>query len=887
MLANFLGNRAANMKHKKELIRKINEQEAYYEKQSDDTLRRIIERYRAEDHSKDNKKKQEQLLVNVFSIVREASKRVFGLRHFDVQLLGGIFLHEGYISEMQTGEGKTLVATCPAVLNVVLGNKVHIVTVNDYLATRDFQKMGKLYAFLGLSTGLIISDLDKRRRWQSYACDITYATNNELGFDYLRDNMIGENDWKVQQGLDFVIIDEVDSVLIDEARTPLIISAPAEDNSLIYMQMADAVKDFKEGVDYTRDKENKKLLVGTDEGIRKVEAYFKIDNIYSIDNLILLNAFTQALKANFVFERDKDYVVQNGEIVIVDDFTGRLMNGRRYSDGLHQAIEAKEKVELKRESKTVATITFQNFFRLYKKLSGMTGTAKTDEKELYSTYSLPVIQIPKNHPPVRIDHPDVIFQTKRAKFKAVIEKVKECHAKKQPILVGTTSIASSEHISHLLTLENIPHTVLNAKHNEEEAEIISQAGRIGAVTIATNMAGRGTDIIPEEGVDELGGIFILGTEKHESRRIDNQLKGRTARQGAKGETQFYLSLEDDLFKYFGGDRLMRIFEKFNVNVDDTPIESAYLTRVINKSQMRVEGKNFEVRKHLLGYDDVLNKQRKVMYKQREEIKDGDYDYIMRNLNSFIESLAKKNILDAYADPAKYPEEWDLAGMVEAINKIAPDLVTFEEIDGLAKDELDELVIKRFQNLVLFKEKIFEVVKTDENGNEVVVNDGKAQLASILRTMLLDTVDKYWTSQINDMSALQEGINLRAYGQQNPLQEYKKDAFAMFEEMKAGIVENFVMFALTFKITFRTEEQPPAEEIKTDELPEEILEAKETQEDTDNEGIEPDEDVEKESEVGETADKADLEERPKDNIDDNDKVIEIHQEDEDKKLDVVA
>ena len=474
------------------------------------------------------------------------------------------------------------------------------------------------------------------------------------------------------------------------------------------------------------------------------------------------------------------------------------MNGRRYSDGLHQAIEAKEGVELKKESKTVATVTFQNFFRLYKKLSGMTGTAKTEEPEFYSIYKLPVIQIPKNKPSARTDHPDVIFHTKAGKFKAVVEKVKDCYSRKQPILVGTTSIKTSEHLSELLNKEDIPHTVLNAKHNEEEAEIISKAGQIGAVTIATNMAGRGTDIIPADGVEELGGLFILGTEKHESRRIDNQLKGRTARQGAKGETQFYLSLEDDLFKYFGGQKLMQIFQQFSVNVDDMPIESSFLTRAINKSQKRIEGKNFDIRKQLLGYDDVLNKQRMVMYKQREEIKNGDYDYIISNLNSFIESLAKKNVLDAYADPAKYPEEWDLKGLVEALDKVAPELVTFEEIDGLAKDELDELVISRLQNLVIYKEKIFEVVKDTETGQSVI-DDGKGYLASILKSMLLQLLDKHWTSQINNMSALQEGINLRAYGQLNPLQEYKKEAFQMFEEMKASIVEEFVMFALTFKV----------------------------------------------------------------------------------------
>ena len=774
-----------SLKNEQKLVERINALEAKYSSYSDNALRDYILNQREKDHSNDTKGQHYNLLVNVFAVVREAAKRMLGMRAYDVQMLGGIFLDAGSISEMQTGEGKTLVAAAPVVLNAVIGNKVHVVTVNDYLAMRDFQTMGHLYAFLGLSTGLIVSNMSKELRWTSYNCDIVYGTNNEFGFDYLRDNMTGENEEKVQTGLDFVIIDEVDSVLIDEARTPLIISTPADDNSDVYIKMSELVKTFKEDVDFTRDKDNKKTLVGTDVGIKKAEDYFGIESLYSIENPLLLNSFNQALKAHFVFERDKDYVVKDGEVVIIDEFTGRLMIGRRYSDGLHQAIEAKEGVELKQESKTVATITFQNYFRLYKKLSGMTGTAKTEEKEFYSIYKMPVVQIPKNKPSQRIDYPDVVFHTQDAKYKAVVEQVKDCYARKQPILVGTTSISASEHVSALLVQEGIPHTVLNAKYDAQEAEIISHAGEIGAVTIATNMAGRGTDIVTQDGVDELGGLFILGTEKHESRRIDNQLKGRTARQGARGETQFYVSLQDDLFKYFGGERLMKIFERFNVNIDDAPIESSYLTKTIDNSQKRIEARNFDIRKNLLGYDDVLSKQREIIYKQRDEIKDANYDYIMRNLNRFIEDISKVQVLDAYADPTKYPEEWDLKGLVEAIDRVfsLDGLVTFDEIDGLSKDELDNFVIERLKSVITFKENLL----------------GKGQLTSVLKSVLLKITDDFWTNQINSMAVLQEGINFRAYGQLNPLQEYKKEAFAMFEEMENAIKEQFTLFALGFQV----------------------------------------------------------------------------------------
>ena len=797
----YFKNRADHMSHKKKLVERINQKEEHYASMSDDELRRIIARYRATDHSKDDKRQREKLLVNVFAIVREASKRLLGLRHFDVQLLGGIFLSEGYISEMQTGEGKTLVATCPAVYEAVLGNKVHVVSCNEYLSARDFRKMGPLYSFLGFSTGLVVSNMQPQQKMLSYSCDIIYATNNELGFDYLRDNMKKEGPF-IQGPLDFAIVDEVDEVLIDEARTPLIISGQAEDNSAAYRLMASVVRNFKEGEDedFTRDKENTKLVIGTDKGIAKVEKAFGIENLYSgeKENVFLLNVFNQMLKAFFVFTCDKDYIVKDGEVVIVDDFTGRLMDGRRYSDGLHQAIEAKEGVEMRPESTTLATVTFQNYFRMYKKLSGMTGTAKTEEKEFYSVYGMPVVQIPKNRPPRRVDYPDVIFRTKKAKFRAVVEKVKDCYSKQQPILVGTTGINTSEQISRMLRKEGIPHTVLNAKQSEEEANIISLAGQKGAVTIATNMAGRGTDIVTEDGVDELGGLFILGTEKHESRRIDNQLKGRTARQGAAGETQFYLSLEDDLFKYFGGERMQKLFDRFDMDIDDSPIESKFLTRRLNGHQRKIEEKNFDVRKNLLDYDDVLNEQRKVFYAEHKLVKDADYERILGNLFDFIEEYTKKDILDVYANPNLYPEEWDLHGLCKAASQQynLPDIVTFEEIDGKAKDEIDEFLITRFKNVILLKERIL----------------GKEYLCHLLKDALFTNMDDLWTEQITNLGALQEGINLRGYGQKNPLYEYKTEAFDMFNEMKDIIKRRFVHYALSFQIRIVPTEEPPMQQV---------------------------------------------------------------------------
>lgn len=781
----YLSQRKDRLKEKEELVKRINVRENYFKDLSDASLKRRIGEYREGKYLTAPYNEQMKILVDVFSIVREASKRVFGMRHFDVQMLGGIFITEGYIAEMQTGEGKTLVATCPAVYEAVLGRKVHIVTVNEYLAERDYTKMKELYDFLGLSTGLIVSRLSHEERKGQYKCDIVYATNSELGFDYLRDNM-GNGD-TVQGALDFVLIDEADSILIDEARTPLIIAQQAEDHSSIYRRMSEIVGRFKENRDFTRDKDNPKMIIPQDIGTRKVEAAFGIGNIYAIEHSELLNAFNQALKAHFVFTKDKDYVVKNDNVEIVDTFTGRILEGRRYSDGLHQAIEAKEGVKMKPESEVQATITYQNFFRMYNLMSGMTGTAKTDEKEFLSVYGIPVTVIPKNKPSIRIDLPDVIFHTKKAKYAAVVRKVKECHDKGQPILVGTASIGASEDISKILNKEGIPHSVLNAKHDAEEAEIIKKAGHIGAVTIATNMAGRGTDIIPEKGTEEVGGLFILGTDKHESRRIDNQLRGRTARQGAKGETQFYISLEDDLFRYFGGERLREAFSKLNINMDEMPIESKYITKKINKCQKKVEDKNFDIRKHLLEYDDVMNEQRLVMYKQRRQILEANRDFIVRNIEQFVRESVTKNVLDIYASPDKYPEEWDLEGLGKAASERygLQEVVTAEEMTDLTKDELDDFVIARMMNVIGLKEGIL--------GEEIFTN--------LIKTTLLRILDKLWTEEITALTSLREGIGLQGYGQINPLVKYKTEAYDMFVEMENRIKERIVFFVLSFQIRF--------------------------------------------------------------------------------------
>ena len=627
----------------------------------------------------------DDLLPEAFAVVREASRRVLGMRHFDVQLLGGIVLHRGDIAEMRTGEGKTLVATLPVYLNALTGKGVHVVTVNDYLATRDSEEMGQIYRFLGLSVGLIVHDLSYEQRRRAYNSDITYGTNNEFGFDYLRDNMVVSQEQMVQRPLHYCIVDEVDSILIDEARTPLIISGPGEKSTELYSTLA-AIVGRLEKDDYTMD-EKQKTIAPTESGVAKVEKMLGIKNMFDREHLDLNHLVIQALRARFMMHRDKDYVVKDGEIVIVDEFTGRLMFGRRFSDGLHQSIEAKENVQVQGESKTLATITFQNYFRMYDKLSGMTGTAKTEEDEFNKIYKLDVFVIPTNKPAIRKDEPDVIYKTKNAKYRAVVRDVIERHKTGQPILVGTTSISQSEIVSQLLSKENIAHNVLNAKYHEMEAEIIKNAGQRNMVTIATNMAGRGTDIKLGEGVAELGGLMIIGTERHESRRIDNQLRGRAGRQGDPGTTRFYLSLEDDLMRIFGSDNIAKFMDRLGMD-EDEPITHSMITKSIEKAQKKVENHNFEIRKYVLEYDDVMNQQREVLYGQRKQV------LIASSLRDIILSMVDDIIaagLDKYADEKLYPEEWDFAGLVAQMEQyfVPKGALTVENLENLSRVEVQE------------------------------------------------------------------------------------------------------------------------------------------------------------------------------------------------------
>ena len=597
----------------------------------------------------------DDILPEAFAVVREASKRVAGMRHYDVQMIGGVVLHRGKIAEMRTGEGKTLVATLPVYLNALTGKGVHVVTVNDYLARRDSEDMGRIYKFLGLSVGLIVHDMDFPARKAAYAADVTYGTNNEFGFDYLRDNMVTDESNMVQRELNYCIVDEVDSILIDEARTPLIISGPGEKSTDLYKVLAAVVAKMVEGEDYTVD-EKQKQVAPTEKGIAKAEKMLGIENLYDNEHGVdYSHQIMCALKAKALMHRDRDYVVKDGQVIIVDEFTGRLMFGRRFSEGLHQAIEAKEGVKVERESQTLATITFQNYFRMYNKLSGMTGTAKTEEQEFMKIYNLPVVVVPTNKPLIRIDYPDVIYRTRLAKYKAAANEIEECHKSGRPVLVGTTSIAQSEELSAMLKRRGIPHNVLNAKFHEKEAEIISQAGQYGAVTIATNMAGRGTDITLGEGVPELGGLHIIGTERHESRRIDNQLRGRCARQGDPGSSKFFLSLEDDLMRLFGSDNIAGIMDKLGMD-DDEPIEHSLVTKSIENAQKKVEARNFSIRKHVLEYDDVMNQQREVIYAQRKKIL--HQDNLRGNIKEMVDKVVDRTMA-MYAPPEVYSEDWDL------------------------------------------------------------------------------------------------------------------------------------------------------------------------------------------------------------------------------------
>ena len=760
------------------IVRQINDLEPKFTAMSDASLQEMTTKF------KERLAKGETLddiLPEAFAVVREASRRVTGMRHFDVQLLGGMVLHRGDIAEMRTGEGKTLVATAPVYLNALSGKGVHVVTVNDYLATRDSEEMGQIYKFLGLSVGLIVHDLNYEQRRRAYNADITYGTNNEFGFDYLRDNMVISADQMVQRPLNYCIVDEVDSILIDEARTPLIISGPGEQSTDLYYTLAGIVMNFSKD-DYIMD-EKQKTIAPTDSGVAKVEAALHIKNMFDNDHLDLNHLVIQALRARFMMHRDKDYVVKNGEIVIVDEFTGRLMFGRRYSDGLHQSIEAKENVKVQGESKTLATITFQNYFRMYKKLAGMTGTAKTEEEEFNKIYKLDVYVIPTNKPMIRQDLPDVIYKTKGAKYRAVIREVKKRHESGQPILVGTTSINQSEILSQLLDKEHIVHNVLNAKFHEKEAEIIKDAGQPNQVTIATNMAGRGTDIKLGKGVPELGGLMIIGTERHESRRIDNQLRGRAGRQGDPGTTQFFLSLEDDLMRIFGSDNISKFMDKLGME-EDEPIQAKMITKSIEKAQKKVESHNFEIRKYVLEYDDVMNQQREVLYGQRRQIlkETSLRDTIMGMIDDIIDDgLAK------YADEKLYPEEWDFKGLLTQMQQyfVPKDATSVEALENLSREEVREELKKIAVDL--YNERVSEI--------------GEDTMHQLEKAILLRVVDSKWMDHLDAMDALKEGINLRAYGQKNPLVEYKFEAYEMFEEMVDSIKRTVVTFLYHVRITY--------------------------------------------------------------------------------------
>jgi preprotein translocase subunit SecA len=710
----------------------------------------------------------DEILPEAFAVAREAAWRTVGMEHFDEQIMGGIVLHQGKIAEMKTGEGKTLVATLPVYLNALTGRGVHVITVNDYLANRDAQWMGEIYRFLGLSVGVIVHGLDFDQRREAYNADVTYGTNNEFGFDYLRDNMVFEAEQMVQRPLAYAIVDEVDSILIDEARTPLIISGPTDESTGLYHKFAQLVPRLRATDDYTVD-EKAHSAVLTEVGVAKMEKWLGVDNLFEGEHVELTHYLNQALKAHTLMKRDRDYVVKDNQVIIVDDFTGRLMFGRRYSDGLHQAIEAKERVKIERESQTLASITFQNYFRMYDKLAGMTGTAATEEEEFRKIYGLEVVVLPTHKPMIRQDFDDKIYKTMAEKFDAVVEEIQECHKKGQPVLVGTISIEKSELLSDKLKRCGVPHQVLNAKQHEKEAEIISRAGERGQVTIATNMAGRGTDIVLGDGVIELGGLHIIGTERHESRRIDNQLRGRAGRQGDPGSSRFYVALDDDLMRLFGSERISSMMERIGWE-DGEPIEHSFISRSIENSQKKVEGHYFDIRKQVLEYDDVMNKQREVIYKQRRLVLEGD------DLQSSILEMirgAAEQIIHQFCDPGVHPEEWDLESMLLQLDQLVAREHFTKKQDAyldLPEDEIVEEILGEVEELYQAKEQ--------ELGSE--------NLRQIERQLLLGTVDRKWMEHLRNMDDLREGIGLRAYGQRNPLQEYQLEAYNMFSDMIAGI-----------------------------------------------------------------------------------------------------
>ena len=771
------------------IVEKISSYEPNISKLNDEELKNKTSEFRERLNKGET---LDDILPEIFAVVREAAKRVTKMRPFDVQLIGGIVLHRSKIAEMATGEGKTLVATMPAYLNALSGGSVHIVTVNDYLAKRDRYWMGEIYEFLGLKVGLIQHDMAIDERKKAYEADIVYGTNNEFGFDYLRDNMAIRLEDVVQRGYDFAIVDEVDSILIDEARTPLIVSGPSEESTKIYQQVNRIATRLQKEIDY-KVYEKEKTITITEEGVSRIEGLLQINNLYDEKNINVQHHIIQALKAQRLFKSDVDYIVKDGEVIIVDEFTGRLMFGRRYSDGLHQAIEAKEGVVIARENQTLATITFQNYFRLYKKLSGMTGTAKTEEEEFIHIYNLPVVVIPPNKKLIRNNYADIIYKTEREKFKAVIKEIVEVHKIGRSILVGTVSIDKSETLSRLLKKENIGHNVLNAKNHEREAEIIAQAGQGRNVTISTNMAGRGTDIVLGEGIAKLGGLHVIGTERHESRRIDNQLRGRSGRQGDPGSSRFFLSLEDDLMRLFGSDRISGIMEKLGME-EDVPIEHPLITRSIEGAQKKVEGRNFEIRKQLLDFDNEMEYQRKVIYEQRRMVLESKdvKEHILEMVKDTIE-----NILKNYTNKEIYPEEWDWSGLKDHFKQI------FSVSLVISKEEILKLSIPKLQDILT--EKTFEIYELREK-------EFTPPLMRQIETMIvLRVVDREWKDNLRRLDELKQGIGLRAYGQKEPLMEYHFEAHNMFQEMINGMKEEVVKFI--YKVRLKKEESQGVRQLR--------------------------------------------------------------------------
>ncbi len=774
------------LKRKNALVKAINDLEPEMEGLSDVELQQHIAQYKTQVQSEG--KSLDEILVPVFALVREASKRVLGMRHYDVQLLGGMVLHKGKIAEMKTGEGKTLVATLAVVLNALAGKGVHVITVNDYLAKRDAQWMGQLYSALGLSTGVIVHGISDEERKQAYAADITYGTNNEFGFDYLRDNMKFYLEHLVQRGHSFAIVDEVDSILIDEARTPLIISGASEESVGQYRIMDDIVHKLTPNQHYTIDEKSRSATL-TEAGVAYCEQLLKIDNLFDPTNITAQHHILQALKANTVFKRDIDYIVQDNQVVIVDEFTGRLMPGRRFSDGLHQALEAKEKVNIAAENQTLASVTFQNYFRLYNKLSGMTGTADTEAVEFHEIYGLEVISIPSHMPMVRKDYSDLIYRTQKEKFAAIVQAIIELHKSGQPVLVGTISIENSELISQLLKKHNIPHNVLNAKHHEQEAEIIAQAGQRGKVTIATNMAGRGTDIVLGEGVTDVGGLHILGTERHESRRIDNQLRGRSGRQGDPGSSRFYLSLEDDLMRLFGSERISGIMQKLGLEEGDS-IENAMVTRAVEGAQKRVEAHHFEIRKTLLDYDNVMSQQRDVIYSLRKElIQEDDLEPV---LDEF-----KSDILDDIYDELEHRKDKSESNTqeTEAI------MGRLREIFNLDRVMANSAPLPSREQTENYIQEILSQLQADS----------QEMYKGLTRYILLEELDRCWKEHLRNMDSLRDGIGLRGYGQKDPKLEYKREGFELFQSMLFRIREG--VFKTLTRVRIEREEEPVEDAFK--------------------------------------------------------------------------